>query len=98
MTEIFALLAKKKDIILSDEVREKCQSIFKKICGHEEFGNGRFARNLLEQALMRQAQRIFSREGEDEISREEILTLKVEDIDENLDFRAVDKKRIGFLV
>ena len=46
---------------------------------------------------MRQAQRIFSREGEDEISREEILTLKVEDIDENLDFRAVDKKRIGFL-
>lgn len=97
MTEIFALLAKKKDIILSDEVREKCQSIFKKICGHEEFGNGRFARNLLEQALMRQAQRIFSREGEDEISREEILTLKVEDIDENLDFRAVDKKRIGFL-
>ena len=66
------------------------------MCG-ENFGNGRYARNVLEQAILRQADRIVNAAAGREISKEEICLLKRED------FRIVSQngkkegKRMGFV-
>lgn len=51
--QILKLMAEKKGFKLDEGVESKCMDIFGEACEHEEFGNGRFARNLLEQAEMR---------------------------------------------
>ena len=57
MLQILELMVKNKGYEINDEVREKCLGIFRCACGQSEFGNGRFARNLLEQAMMKQSDR-----------------------------------------
>lgn len=59
MTDIIRLMISEKGFSCSDGVLEKCHDIFEVACKQKEFGNGRYARNLLEQALMAQAKRVL---------------------------------------
>ena len=73
--------------------------IFSTASSKNDFGNGRFVRNLLEQALLKQSQRIFTENLEKEIDREKLLELKAEDFEVNVAEQFSDKKSsIGFKV
>lgn len=58
LTAIVQHMAAKYDYVLSEGAQKKCQALAEKARQAENFGNGRFARNLLETAVMRQAVRL----------------------------------------
>lgn len=90
-------ILKDKQYVITDEAREKVMQIFEKVYLQEEYGNGRFVRNLFEQAVNRQAARIADMEGK-EISREMLFELQDVDFDTNIVKQYEKKKssRIGF--
>ena len=96
LIEILTLMAKRNGYTLSSETKEKCRNIFTQVCRQNDFGNGRFARNLLEQAVLKQSLRLM--EGhKGKIRRDEVLELMPEDFDiiqDSLDFQP--QKNIGF--
>ncbi len=97
--QILKLMAEKKGFKLGEGVESKCMEIFGEACEHEEFGNGRFARNLLEQAEMRQSQRLFRENKGKKISKEKIMQLKAEDFETVAGNQFKEKKQgIGFAV
>ena len=61
-----------------------------------DFGNGRFARNLVEKALMNQADRLIQRNPET-LTRKEATLLKAEDF-EKPEERKCQKTTIGFAI
>lgn len=60
LMKIFQFNIKKYDYVLSDEARQKLQTLFDEAVAHKDknFGNGRFARNILEKVLENQATRL----------------------------------------
>ncbi|MBQ7476088.1 MAG: AAA family ATPase [Selenomonadaceae bacterium] len=96
LIEILKLMASKKKYILSEEVIAHCKKIFKRVVGKKDFGNGRFVRNLLEQAELRHARRITHDRAKTEITREDLLTLTVEDFKVNFDAAYREKPSLGF--
>ena len=97
LTKIITLMSKNREYQIEEEALAYCREIFEgAVCG-ENFGNGRYARNVLEQAILRQADRIVNAAAGREISKEEICLLKRED------FRIVSQngkkegKRMGFV-
>ncbi|MBR0287659.1 MAG: AAA family ATPase [Selenomonadaceae bacterium] len=95
LTEIFKLMAKRRGYEISDEVAEYCKKIFKRVAKKKNFGNGRFVRTLLEQAWLKQAQRIVKTEGE--VTKEDLTSFKVDDFDVNLDKKFRDERKLGFI-
>ena len=83
LTDIFHLMAKEQGYTLTEDATAALQAIFTDACCHEEFGNGRFVRNLLEQAVMCQARRLFREKKHGEISREEVQLLTAADFQVN---------------
>lgn len=76
---IFKQFAKKADFSLTEEAEEKLLFIFEKVCENRpfNFGNARVARNLFEQCIERQANRIVSIAP---LTEEILVTLTEEDI------------------
>lgn len=93
LTEILKFMARQKNLKISSAVVEKCRKIFAEVYHKKNFGNGRFVRNLLESAILNQAQRILREDKK--ISREKLSTLKLEDFDEKI-FYPLDETKIGF--
>ncbi len=94
LLKILKFMTREKNLKISAEVEKKCRKIFAEVYRKKNFGNGRFVRNLLEQAIFNQSQRIL-RENK-KISRDELLTLKAEDFDEKI-FVWDEDKKIGFI-
>lgn len=59
MTEIFALMMKEQGYTCSKRFLEKAHDLLAEAVTHADFGNGRFARNLLEQTIMKQSARLI---------------------------------------
>ena len=98
LVDILKLMAENKGYELTDDVLEECRKIFDKACGKENFGNGRFVRNLLEQAEMKQAQRIFKASDGKKIAKEQLIHLSVEDFKGALsEVYRKNRSKIGFL-
>lgn len=100
LTEILKLMADKKGYMLDPDVEERCLDIFKSAVNQEEFGNGRFVRNLLEQAMMAQSRRISHEYKGKRISRKTLALLKSEDFEVNAS-KVLEKEAkgtIGFAV
>lgn len=95
---IMQLMAKKHGVKLDKAVREKCIETFKVACTHEEFGNGRFVRNMFEQATMNQAQRIFDTYKGKKVPKEALGKMVAADFDTNVGERFKEKKSMGFIV
>lgn len=84
LLKILQLMTKNKGFELNSAIEEKCLEIFSTASKKNDFGNGRFVRNLLEQALLKQSQRIFAENEGREIGRSELLQLKAADFDVNV--------------
>mgnify|MGYP000867685918 FL=1 len=81
LAEILRLIARKKGCTLTEEIVAHCRKRFEAVCRKPDFGNGRFVRNVFEQALMRQAQRLCTlREGQT-LAKEDLRQLTIEDFD-----------------
>lgn len=85
-----------KRYVMTPEAKDKAMDIFRRVYRQEEYGNGRFVRNLFEQAVNRQASRLLERAGE-ELDRETLFELQAADLDTNIAARYEKKNRqIGF--
>ena len=98
LVDILRLMADNKGYKLNDDVLKECRKIFDKAVKKENFGNGRFVRNLLEQAEMKQAQRLFKKSKNKKISKEELIYLSIEDFSGGLsEVYKRNRSKIGFL-
>lgn len=97
LTEIFKLMAKRRGFEISEEVAAHCRKIFKRIAKQKNFGNGRFVRNLLEQAWLKQAQRLVNTHKDSEVTKEELTNFAVEDFDLNIDKTYSATRQLGFI-
>jgi len=86
LTEIFAGLAERSDYDLTPEAVQRFRTQVTAASRGPSFGNGRFARNLLEEAIGRHAWRLRHVE---EPSLEQLRTLVPEDLDAVLDHHQV---------
>ncbi|MCR5059768.1 MAG: AAA family ATPase [Saccharofermentans sp.] len=60
LTDILKLMCEARQYTISDDALACCKSIFEHASRVENFGNGRYVRNVLEQAIMRQSNRIIA--------------------------------------
>ena len=78
---IMDFMVKQYGYKLSKAAREKAGTILKSACDYKNFGNGRYVRNMLEQATMHQARRLMKQEKET-ITKKEAMLILPEDISE----------------
>ena len=79
LVRIAQMMGKNKGVCFEEEALTKLTSAFEAARKQSDFGNGRYVRNLLEQAKMNQASRLLEYDF-DAITAEEIKTIKAEDI------------------
>ena len=65
------------------------------IAPEEDFGNGRYVRNLFEQAKMNQASRLLEKDF-DAIKKEDVITITEDDILLPTVSKKDEKRKIGF--
>ena len=96
LLDILKLMMKERHYTASEEVFEECRRMFVTACKHKNFGNGRFVRNLFEQAMMKQDQRLYKQGGD--FTREQLLELTLDDFDVNTSemYSKRDPKVMGF--
>ena len=96
--DITKLIAKSNGYKLADDAYETLAPIFENAFGTEDFGNGRFARNLVEQAQLAQSVRLSTLDF-DSLSGDDLVTLCAQDFSQiNTGIRLEEnrKQRIGF--
>ncbi len=99
LLDIMRLMLKERGLKVDKEAEQKCLGIFEQAYQIEEYGNGRFVRNLVERAILKQAQRLMKRKNATP-TRGQIVKLVAEDFDETI-IESLDKKQggvIGFAV
>lgn len=102
MTEIFALMMKEQGYTCSKRFLAKAYDLFAEAVTHVDFGNGRFARNLLEQSIMKQSARLIRMNAETStssrpLSRKDLITLLADDLAvESVQNYRKEKPSIGF--
>ena len=81
LTEIFKMMVSERGFNATDDAIMEARCIFEKVRCLENFGNGRYVRNLIGKAIRAQSQRIFS-EGKEinKISRKDLFLITGEDI------------------
>lgn len=94
LCKIAELMGKHKGICFDAAAQEKLGVLFESARKQSDFGNGRFVRNILEQARMNQASRLLAYDF-DAITTEEIRTIKAVDI-VMPDIKTEGKRTIGF--
>lgn len=67
-----------KGYILDDAAKDKLRSILMEASREEDFGNGRYVRNLFERSVNNQALRLDS---DMDLTKEELMTIEAEDIE-----------------
>lgn len=94
LLDITKLLAKDRGMRLDESAEEKLLSIYADARKDVGFGNGRFARNLLEKAKFNQANRFMQRDLQF-VSDEEMCTLTADDFDYECR-KKEERPRLGF--
>jgi len=85
LTDIFKLMVKDKGFTATEPAIKEARYIFEKAQHIDDFGNGRYVRNILEEAIMNQSVRVLAEKGDaSEIRKKELFTLTKDDI-RNLD-------------
>ncbi len=93
---ITKLLAGKKKLELTQEALDKLDGIYREVLGQKDFGNGRFARNLLEKAQMAQAGRLLKMDPE-KVTERDLRTIEAADIEPPVfGMKAPEKRKLGF--
>jgi AAA+ superfamily predicted ATPase len=94
--EITELMASAKNVTLADGVKEKVIPIYEAAMHEDNFGNGRFARNLFEKARMKQASRLVAM-NVDNVTKEEISMLLADDFEMPVSGKTAAARKIGFM-
>ena len=97
LMEIFKLMAKRRGYEISAEVADHCQKVFTRVAKQKNFGNGRFVRTFLEQAWLRQSQRIVTEHAEGTVTKDDLTKFTVADFDINLDKSLSKERTLGFV-
>ena len=93
LCQITQLLAKREGLTLAPGTQERLFPIFAQAVREPDFGNGRFARNLLDGARLHQASRLVRMEF---VSRKDMETLLPEDFEPLESRKCTQVKVIGF--
>ncbi len=97
LVAITRLIAKKKGMRLQENAEEKLRHFYEQMEYAENFGNGRFARNIVEKAKMAHARNLLRRKS-GSITRREVTTLWEEDFDlSDMVTEKKQKRPIGFV-
>ncbi len=98
LTQIIMDMSAEQGFVMEPEAVEKCRKIFYNACMMPDFGNGRFARNMLDKALLNQAKRISGPDRKGRVTKRILTTLIGDDFDEEIIAgRGQDIRRIGFV-
>ena len=98
MTDILKLMAEEKGYHIDTAIEKKCMDIFADACSQPEFGNGRYVRNLLEQAIMKQSVRVFQETKGKKLDKQALVTMDVSDFEINAIPQKEKKPVIGFVI
>lgn len=79
--DILRKMLKEKHFTASPSAYQRASEIFAQAVAIPEFGNGRFVRNMLEQALMKQSVRLYEKYRGGEIPKRELFSLRAEDFE-----------------
>lgn len=96
LTQILDLMLEKSEYRMDERTREKCFSICVDACREENYGNGRFVRNLLDHAIMRQADRLIREHQNGTLGKEEACLLTADDFEMIGLKKKPQSRRIGF--
>ena len=80
LCDIADLISKKKGLILAEDAREKLHDVFNIALKDDDFGNGRYVRNVIEKAKMAQASRLVAMDYSN-ITSEDVKTIVASDIE-----------------
>lgn len=81
LTDIFKLMIQERGFNVTETAIKEAHYIFEKIRNTDNFGNGRYARNLLERALQKQSVRLLNaRENASSIRKKELFLITDDDI------------------
>ena len=94
LCQIADIMSKKSGMHIDQNARVKLEKAFDLARTSTDFGNGRYVRNLFEQARMNQASRLLEKDFES-ITANEITTITAEDIIIP-EHKICEKRRIGF--
>lgn len=83
LVAIFKKMTNEKGFTMEEDGVKAVEEMCKAASKVPDFGNGRFVRNILEQAILKQSQRLFGAYGNGEVPELELFTLKKEDINFN---------------
>ena len=92
---ITKLLARQNSIIIDESCGQKLLDIYKNARQNPSFGNGRYARNVLEKAKLNQASRIAKQDIE-YLSNEQLKTIVADDIGVDDQRQKQTISRLGF--
>jgi len=96
MYSILEYIAETQSMIIDENVRDKVLPIFTTASREQDFGNGRFVRNLFERARMKQASRLLAMDI-DRVTTNQIKRLIADDFEAPMTARQT-MQRIGFYV
>nr|MCR5215234.1 AAA family ATPase [Eubacterium sp.] len=95
LTEIFRKMTEERSFTLTDEAVNEAKSILDKARIIDGFGNGRYARNLLDQAIQNQASRLVLDENAlSDISEDTLFQLEKADITQLEESGTKTKERV----
>ena len=95
LVEITTLMAKNKGNVIDESAFEKIRGIYNDAVKISDFGNGRYARNIIEKAELKRASRL-AKLSFDEVTKDMLETFIPEDFE--ADKKPVrEEKRIGFV-
>ncbi len=95
LCDIAKLIASEKKLTLSPNAESKLATVFEAACKNADFGNGRFARNILEKAKMAQANRLMKMDF-DMITDKDLTTIIADDIEMPKEKTEEKEIKIGF--
>ena len=94
LCQIADMISKKNGMKIDTDALIKLEKVFDIAKADEDFGNGRYVRNIFEQAKMNQASRLLEKDF-DAITTDDVITITAEDIIIP-DSPKSEKRRIGF--
>lgn len=81
LTDIFRMMIQERGFNVTDDAVREAHYIFEKVRNVDNFGNGRYVRNLIERAIQNQSVRLLAdKENADDIKKKELFLITQDDI------------------
>ena len=100
LMQIMDIMLKERGLKAEPKAKEKALRIFSEACKEKDYGNGRFVRNVVEQAMLKQAQRLMKIGSKKKVSKLRAQTLYASDFEINVPRSTTSQvvAQIGFAI